>query len=131
MTTSQTATVDRYNHTQVAAAIRDELKKIFPKCKFSVRKPHYGMISISLMSAPFPVLRDAKCGHMQVNHFWIGNSKNDELFTRRGVNLLKVVCGIPAKYNWDNSDLMTDYFDVNFYLSVEVGKWDKPYALVK
>ena len=31
--------------------------------------------------------------------------------------------------NHDNSDIMTDYFDVGWYINVRVGKWDKPYIL--
>ena len=33
--------------------------------------------------------------------------------------------------NHDNSDIMTDYFDVGWYVNINVGKWDKPYVLVK
>lgn len=33
--------------------------------------------------------------------------------------------------NHDNSDIMTDYFDVGWYININVGKWDKPYVLVK
>jgi len=29
--------------------------------------------------------------------------------------------------NYDNSDIMTDYFDVGFYVSVNIGTYDKPY----
>lgn len=40
---------------------------------------------------------------------------------------------IPAmnKGNHDNSDIMTDYFDVGWYIDVNIGKWDQPYALQK
>jgi len=31
--------------------------------------------------------------------------------------------------NHDNSDIMTDYFDVGWYISVRLGKWDKPYVV--
>jgi hypothetical protein len=31
--------------------------------------------------------------------------------------------------NHDNSDAMTDYFDVGWYISVDVGNWQKPYEL--
>jgi len=33
--------------------------------------------------------------------------------------------------NHDNSDIMTDYFDVGWYLSINVGQWNKPYVLTK
>jgi hypothetical protein len=31
--------------------------------------------------------------------------------------------------NHDNSDVMTDYFDVGWYISINVGKWNKPYVV--
>jgi hypothetical protein len=31
--------------------------------------------------------------------------------------------------NHDNSDAMTDYFDVGWYVDVNIGSWNKPYAL--
>lgn len=31
--------------------------------------------------------------------------------------------------NWDNSDIQTDYFDKGWYVSVNIGKWNKPYVL--
>jgi len=33
--------------------------------------------------------------------------------------------------NHDNSDIQTDYFDVGWYVDVNIGKWDKPYILEK
>ena len=29
--------------------------------------------------------------------------------------------------NHDRSDIMTDYFDVGWYVSLDIGKWDSPY----
>ena len=31
--------------------------------------------------------------------------------------------------NHDNSDAMTDYFDVGYYIDINVGNWNKPYNL--
>ena len=30
--------------------------------------------------------------------------------------------------NHDNSDIQTDYFDVGWYVDINVGKWDKPFV---
>ena len=30
---------------------------------------------------------------------------------------------------YDRSDIQTDYFDVAYYISIHIGKWDKPYIL--
>jgi hypothetical protein len=37
---------------------------------------------------------------------------------------------IQGQYNWNNSDLQTDYFDVNFYFHPQIGKWDKAFKVV-
>lgn len=33
--------------------------------------------------------------------------------------------------NWDKSDAQTDYFNVGWYVDVNVGKWNKPYEVTK
>ena len=30
--------------------------------------------------------------------------------------------------NYDNSDIQTDYFDIGWYVDINVGKWDKPFV---
>ena len=49
--------------------------------------------------------------------------------TEYGHNLTKRIEQIIRQYNYDNSDPMTDYFDVNFYTMLNIGKFDKPYIL--
>jgi hypothetical protein len=31
--------------------------------------------------------------------------------------------------NHDRSDIQTDYFDVGWYVDVNIGRWNKPYIL--
>jgi hypothetical protein len=31
--------------------------------------------------------------------------------------------------NHDKSDVMTDYFNVGWYIDINIGKWDKPYKV--
>ena len=33
--------------------------------------------------------------------------------------------------NHNNSDVQTDYFDVGWYIEINVGDWEKPYKLTK
>ena len=33
--------------------------------------------------------------------------------------------------NHNNSDIQSDYFDTGWYVDINIGKWDKPYALEK
>jgi hypothetical protein len=52
-------------------------------------------------------------------------------FSGRALKFLKEVMTIMNDGNWDKSDIQTDYFNVGWYVDVNIGKWNKPYALVK
>lgn len=79
---------------EIASIIRKHIKPRFPMCKFSVTSDH-NSIDIDLLASPFA-------------------KDSDEVKA-----ILHYVHAFADSYNYDNSDLMTDYFDVNFYLSSE------------
>lgn len=79
---------------KIASIIRKHIKPRFPMCKFSVTSDH-NSIDIDLLASPFA-------------------KDSDEVKA-----ILHYVHAFADSYNYDNSDLMTDYFDVNFYLSSE------------
>lgn len=56
------------------------------------------------------------------------NWNNGVFLTREGHELFKRVCEIINHYNYDDSDSQTDHFDVNFYLHLNIGQWNKPYV---
>lgn len=52
-------------------------------------------------------------------------------FSGRALQFIKEVHTAMMKGNHDNSDIQTDYFDVGWYVDINIGRWNKPYALVK
>lgn len=50
-------------------------------------------------------------------------------FDGKALKFLSEVIPAMNRGNHDNSDIMTDYFDVGWYIDVNVGKWDKPYQV--
>lgn len=58
------------------------------------------------------------------------NWSNGVFLTEQGYNLFQRVQQIMNQYNYDNSDSMTDYFDVNFYGHINIGKWDENYKQI-
>ena len=52
-------------------------------------------------------------------------------FSGRARKFLIEVMSIMNDGNWDKSDIQTDYFNVGWYVDVNIGRWNKPYALVK
>jgi len=67
--------------------------------------------------------RVRKSGNIDVNPYWY-----QEHFDGKALKFLKEVFTVLNGGNHDNSDIMTDYFDVGWYVDVNVGQWDKPYA---
>jgi hypothetical protein len=64
--------------------------------------------------------------YMDVNRYWY-----HEHFDGQCLEFLKKIMQVLDDGNHDNSDPMTDYFDVGWYVYVKIGKWEKPYVLRK
>ena len=52
-------------------------------------------------------------------------------FTGQALKFLEEVITAMSAGNHDRSDIQTDYFDVGWYIDVNIGRWNSPYALVK
>ena len=134
-----------YISTQEVAAIRKELKKELPQYKFSVTKHHHSSVTVAFMKGPaFAEFQsrdrytgefkdDVIEGHEQLNHCWAMDfygEENGSLIKK----VEKIIKTAPVKAGgrewYDESDAMTDYFDTAYYMSIHVGKWDKPYEVV-
>ena len=50
-------------------------------------------------------------------------------FDGKAKEFLNKVFNAMNKGNHDNSDVQTDYFDVGWYVDINIGRWDKPYIL--
>ena len=62
---------------------------------------------------------------IQVNEYQI-----DSHFSGLAHDILTTIKSILNTDNWDDSDVMTDYFSRGHYISINIGKWDKPYRLL-
>lgn len=62
--------------------------------------------------------------YYQINQYHLST---DWGLTDKGKEILKDVLEIANKYNWDKSDIQTDYFDVNYYLHINLGSYEKPF----
>ncbi|QDP57890.1 MAG: hypothetical protein Unbinned1693contig1002_34 [Prokaryotic dsDNA virus sp.] len=50
---------------------------------------------------------------------------NGVFLTKEGHELFQEVMKEVKKYHYDRSDAMTDYSDTNFFIHLNIGKWDK------
>ncbi len=67
---------------------------------------------------------DAEKFGIQVNPYHYKSHFNGEAY-----HFLSEVIPAMNAGNWDKSDIQTDYFNVGWYVDVNIGKWNKPYAL--
>ena len=107
--------------------IRNNLKAAFPAkdgYKFSVVNMHHTEVSVSILEAPI----EASESYQQVNHFHIDSFYKDQPEWK---DFLNKVSEIVHKDHWDKSDLQTDYFHCAFYVSINIGKWDRPFICSK
>ena len=61
---------------------------------------------------------------LDVNPYWY-----KEHFSGQALAFLSQVIALMNKGNHDNSDVQTDYFDVGWYVDVNIGRWNKPYTV--
>lgn len=104
-----------------AKEIRKAIKKAFPEIKFSITVKHSSKLYVSIMKSPY--FEDGE---------YIGYVKVKNKFTEKQNEVIEkideIIKNVGNYYN--NSDPMTDYFDVAFYYDITVGKWDKPHEKV-
>lgn len=122
-----------YITTEEMTAKRKALKAAFPAkagWKLSIRKRNYSTVCVTVKEYPkslsFP-------GHISVNPYGpfspdapIYKEKGFE-FGEAEVEAINKLIAVAKGNDWyDNSDVMTDYFDTAFYISLSIGDWDAP-----
>jgi len=103
---------------KLAPKIKEILKKYNMKGTLSV--DNYSTLNLNLKSGSIDFGTD------QINEYWYKDHFEDN---PEALAFLSEVIPAMNVGNHDNSDIMTDYFDVGWYISVNLGKWDKPYIL--
>lgn len=76
---------------------------------------------------PYAKVKDrwSEDGYMQVNEYYI--HENFSGIARDCLQELKTAMLVD---HWDKSDSMTDFFHCAYYISINIGKWNKPYKLI-
>lgn len=87
------------------ALVRNWMKEIYPKYKFSVSRHNYNSIHIYLVQADFEAFKKDKGVVFlhDVNHYYIDN---DDTMTDRAKEVMKNVCDFVMSYNFDDRLLL-------------------------
>ena len=122
------------------AVIAAQLKAVMPAgWKYSLRVHHHSTLILQIASAPVDLL-NARPDDAEIRAGYRINTSGNY----RGINLyhldaefsgdllatFEAICAAMNLGNHDNSDPMTDYFDVGHYISISIGAWNKPFKVV-
>jgi len=103
---------------QLAPGIKAVLKEY--GMKGSIAVDNYSSLVVNLREGPIDFGGD----RIQVNPYWVR-----EHYEGKARDFLTKLVKAMNVGNHDNSDIMTDYFDVGWYIVINVGRWDKPYKV--
>ncbi len=125
-----------YVSKEKKAKIAAELKKVMPAgWKYSLAVKHGSTIVLTIAKGPAELLtanrrkeEKRRGGYIQLNPYYLHEEYegNEEL-----VATFAAISAALNLDNHDNSDLMTDYFDVGHYVSINIGRYDKPFQVVE
>lgn len=125
------AYVSKEKKAKIAAA----LKTVVPASwKYSLAVNHHSTIVLTIRSADFDLIKAFKPSQwfdpqtatsVDVNPYHYRSHFEDDCVADVFEKILEAL----NIDNFDNSDLMTDYFHVGHYVSVKIGRWDKPFVV--
>lgn len=122
-----------YVSQELKAKIAPKVKAILKKYKVkgSLAVNNHSTLVLNIKEGALDMYKDygntedaTKFG-IQVNPYWYKDH-----FNGRTRTFLAEVIPAMNDGNWDKSEAQTDYFNVGWYVSVNIGKWNKPYAKV-
>lgn len=125
---------------------QDKKAKIAPKVKSILKKygvkgtlgvHNHSTLVLNVVSGPIdfignfnkvnedklPVMKVENC--LDINPYWY-----QEHFSGKALSFLKELLPAMNEGNHDRSDIQSDYFDVGWYVDVNIGRWNKPYQVV-
>jgi hypothetical protein len=138
------AYISQERKAKLAPKIKAVLKKYGVKGSLSVRNHSTLMLKIksgkidfvenyitTLTTKPYgsqmepdrvKYLRDKQA--IDVNPYWY-----QDHFSGKALKFLQELMPAMNDGNHDNSDIQTDYFDVGWYVDVNIGTWNRPYTV--
>lgn len=133
------AYISQDDKKKIAPAIKALLKKHGLKGSLSIHNHMTLTLTVTQGSIDFIANYNQTCAdryprhrnladtNLEINQYWF-----HEQFSGKALSFLTEAYKALKGAGWyDRSDIMTDYFDIAYYIDIKIGKWNKPYALVK
>lgn len=127
--------------TEIAKRLRKEIREAvkageLPKCKYSVRISRYSMgqsLNVRITETPFPIHNRR---YLELDHAILYGGSQDKAplrweleetdrWTQEANDLIPKVEAMANQWNYDGSDSQTDYYHVNYSMSVDYDAHDE------
>lgn len=133
-----------YMNQERKAELAPKIKAVFKKygVKGSIAVNNFSTLVVNIKSGPIDFIGNYNTtgidrwrepwpfqpatDYIDVNPYW-----HHEHFSGPAKEFLGELITAMNVGNYDNSDIMTDYFDVGWYIDVNIGKWNKPYVFTE
>lgn len=132
------AFVSQEKKAQLAPAIKAVLAKHGLKGSLSVK--NHSTLALTIKSGKLDFIKNylsnqkgeyefdqQEVTQLTVNTYWINTNFSGKLASC----LNELVSAMKGADFFDHSDPQTDYFNVSHYVSINIGKYDAPYQMVK
>jgi hypothetical protein len=131
------AYMSQENKASKAPKIAKICKQFGVKATLAVR--HHSTLVLNISSGPIDFIGNYNANVTRRNfgqevQGWKADKYMDvnpysyaENFSGPALKFLTAIMEVMHDGNWDKSDTQTDYFNVGWYVDVNVGKWNKPY----
>jgi hypothetical protein len=123
---------------KIAPVVKAICKKFGVKASLAVR--NHSTLVLNIQSGPIDFIGNfnktvgnqpggfrngsAAEDHLQINPYWYHDH-----FDGKAKDFLKQVMNAMNSGNWNKSDAQVDYFNVGWYVDVNIGRWNKPYIV--
>jgi len=136
------AYISQEKKKELAPKIKAVLKKY--GMKGTIRIEHHSVMHINIKSGELDVIGNYRNTLASRSHAWdhdtfwikkvpqnmqISRHHLESSFSGKVLKFMNEMFAAMNDGNWDNSDAMTDYFDVGWYSYINLGNWSQPYEL--
>lgn len=121
------------NQVRKAELAKEIAKVIPPNWKYTLAVRHHSTLVLTIRQADVDLLSenlvvrernfDSTCRHL--NEHNLSGEYEDKL-----LKIFESIKGAMNVGNWDKSDIQSDYFDVGWYIDINIGDSDSPFRYV-
>ena len=123
-----------YMNQELKKALTSGIKKAIPKgWSTSLAILNHSTLVLNIWAAPVNLLEHVRrvSGSQSIgNYLTLNPYFPDKEFDGELLETFKAIYEAMNAQNHDNSDIQSDYFDVGYYVRINIGRYDMPFTYV-